>query len=120
MSPRLQFPSHPQTTMHFTNTNILASSGVSGPATVVIAPRTGHSDQTKNSIFSNALSNPVHHSLQSYHLAQDGGYYPNGALLNGSGTRNHEAVFANQIRDSVNSNDSTMDMHPDSPSHEPY
>ncbi|XP_008786494.1 uncharacterized protein LOC103704817 [Phoenix dactylifera] len=122
MSPRLQFPSHPQTTMHFTNTNIQASSGVSGPATVVIAPRTGHSDQTKNSIFSNALSSPVRHSLQPYNLAQDGGYYPNCALLNGSGTRNHEVVFPNQIRgsNSLNSNDTSMDMHSDSPSHESY
>ncbi|XP_010925339.1 uncharacterized protein [Elaeis guineensis] len=118
MSPRLQFPCHPQTTMHFTNPNIQASSGVSGPATVVIAPRTGHSDQMKNSIFSNALSSPVCSSLQPY----DGGYYPSGAVLNGSGTRNHEVVFPNQSRDSnsLNFNDSSMDMHSDSPPHESY
>ncbi|KAG1330075.1 Holocarboxylase synthetase [Cocos nucifera] len=116
MSPRLQFPNHPQTTMHFMNTNIQASSGVSGPATVVIAPRTGHSDQMKNSIFSNALSSPIHYNLQPY----DGGYYPSVPVLNGSGTRNHEVVFPNQICDSnsLNSNDSSMDMHSDSPPHE--
>ncbi|XP_038985158.1 uncharacterized protein LOC103709793 [Phoenix dactylifera] len=122
MPPRLQFPSHPQPTMHFTNTNIQASSGVSGPTTVGLAPRIGHSDQTKNPVFSNALSGPVPHSLQPYHLAQGGGFYPNGVLLNGSGTRNNEVVFPNQIRgsNSLSSSDLSMDMHSDSPPHESY
>ncbi|KAE8666600.1 exocyst complex component 2-like [Hibiscus syriacus] len=83
--------------------------------------RLDHSDQqSKNLVFSNALSSPVLRSLQHYHIAQDG-YCPNGGLPSGNGARNNEPSFLqNRTRDSnpLSSNDTLMDMHADSPSHE--
>ncbi|XP_077233725.1 uncharacterized protein LOC143876008 [Tasmannia lanceolata] len=123
MSPRLQFQhqlSHPN--MHFTNSTIQASSGSLGQVIVGQGPRSGHSDQSKNSVFSNALSSPVRRSLQPYDLAQ-GGYNPNNVLPSGNGAaRSHETNFPHQNRDSnaLSSNDSSMDMHTESPTHESY
>ncbi|KAJ6814713.1 uncharacterized protein M6B38_137885 [Iris pallida] len=75
MSPRLHHPQQsPPATMHFPNSGTQATSGMFGQAAVGLAPRPIHSDQTKNSVFSNALSSPVRRSLQPYHLAQEGGY----------------------------------------------
>lgn len=77
--------------------------------------RSANSDQTRNSVFSNALSSPVRRSLQHYHLSQ--GAYP----VN-SATRSNENA-ANQARDTnpPSSNDTSMDMRGDSPGHDsPY
>ncbi|EOY16817.1 hypothetical protein QUC31_001217 [Theobroma cacao] len=121
MSPRA--PSqhqHSQPTMHFMNTNFMVSSGSSGQ-TAGLGTRPDQCDQQpKNLVFSNALSSPVRQSLQHYHISQ-GGYCPNGGLPSGNGARNHESNFLqHQTRDSnpLSSNDSSMDMHADSPSHE--
>ncbi|KAL5975129.1 hypothetical protein ACLOJK_031808 [Asimina triloba] len=128
MSPRLQQQQqqqqqHSQPVLHFTNSGIQATSGSFGQATVGQGLRSSHADQTKNSVFSNALSSPVRRSLQPYHFAQ-GGYCPNNVLptMNGGATRSQEMNFPNSNRESnsLNSNDSSMDMHADSPSHEPY
>ncbi|KAE8684531.1 UDP-galactose transporter 2-like [Hibiscus syriacus] len=109
MSPRA--PSqhqHPQHTMQFMNTNFMVSSDSSGQ-TAGQGTRSDNCDQqSKNLVFSNALSSPVRRSLQHYHIAQEG-------------SRNNEASFLqNQTRDSnpLSSNDTLMDMHADSPSHE--
>ncbi|KAF8404462.1 hypothetical protein HHK36_009347 [Tetracentron sinense] len=123
MSPRLPFQ-HPYTqpTMQFMNSNAPVSSGSFGPTTVGQVARSGHSDhQPKNSVFSNALSSPVRRSLQHYHLSQ-GGYHSNN-MPSGNGARSSETNPHHQNRDSnsLSSNDSSMDMHADSPGHEsPY
>ncbi|GFP93317.1 hypothetical protein PHJA_001476100 [Phtheirospermum japonicum] len=100
-SPRLppQQQQQPQTLMQLPHSGPLISSNAFGPAT---------HGQTKSSVFSNALSSPVRQSLQNYHLSQ-GGYSSNNAT--------------NQTRDNnpLSSNDTSMDMHADSPSHDsPY
>ena len=108
MSPRLQLPhQYPQTA-------IQTSSGIFGQAPVGLAPRPSYSDQTKNTVFSNALSSPVRQSLQHYHLAEGGGSYKNG----GHGSRNNDG--GSRESNSPSNNDSSMDMHSDSPSHESY
>ncbi|KAJ4950799.1 hypothetical protein NE237_027631 [Protea cynaroides] len=121
VSPRLNFQNqHSLPTTHVVN-GIPVSSGSFGPATVGQGPRSGLSDsQAKNSVFSNALSSPVRRSLQHYHLAQ-GGYHPNSMMPTGNGTRNSETNFPhhqNRDTNSPCSNDSSMDMHADSPGHE--
>ncbi|XP_064948353.1 uncharacterized protein LOC135598463 isoform X2 [Musa acuminata AAA Group] len=121
VSPRSPFQhQHHQTTIHLTNAGIQPASGLFGQPTVGLASRSGHSDQAKNSVFSNALSSPVCRSLQPYHLAQGSGLYANAVIPTGTaGARNHDP---NQNRDtnSLSSNDSSMDIHTDSPPHEAY
>ncbi|KAJ0959916.1 hypothetical protein J5N97_000317 [Dioscorea zingiberensis] len=120
-SPRLQAPNqHPQSNMHFANAGMQTSSGVIAQAAVGHTPRASQSDQAKNLVFSNALSSPVRRSLQSYQLAQ-GGYYQSAAPPASNEARNHEAnsTHNNRGSNSPSSNDS-MDMHSDSPAHEPY
>ncbi|KAK6125747.1 hypothetical protein DH2020_040521 [Rehmannia glutinosa] len=116
-SPRLPFQQQQtQTTMQSTHSGIPVSSNAFGPATAVQGLRSGNSDQPKNSVFSNALSSPVRRSLQHYHLSQ-GGQYANNVMR---GNENHNG---NQTRDPnpPSSNDTSMDMHADSPSHDsPY
>lgn len=58
-------------------------------------------------VFSNALSSPIRRSLQPYHLEQggDAGYFANGVSRDVNPTA---------------SNDSSMDMHSDSPAHDSY
>ncbi|XWS21814.1 hypothetical protein CRYUN_Cryun30bG0087400 [Craigia yunnanensis] len=121
MSPRAQSQQqHSQPTMQFMNTSFVVSSGSSGQ-TAGQGTRPDHCDQqSKNSVFSNTLTSPVHLSLQHYHIAQEG-YCPNGGLSSGNGARNNESNFLqHQTRDSnpLSSHDSSMDMHADSPSHE--
>lgn len=109
-SPRLQFPQQcPQSATHFPNAGMQASSGIFGQASVGLAPRPSYSDQAKNTVFSNALSSPVRRSLQHYHLSQ-------------GGSRNHDATSpgVNRESNSPSNNDSSMDMHSDSPTHESY
>ena len=122
MSPRVPLQhQHSQPTMHFTNSGFLASSGSSGLTTAGQGTRAEPGDnQSKNQVFSNALSSPIRRSLQHYHLSQ-GGYCPNSGMPSGNGTRNSEPSFPNnQNRESnpPSSNDSSMDMHADSPGHE--
>ncbi|XP_058111214.1 uncharacterized protein LOC131254232 [Magnolia sinica] len=123
MSPRLQSQhQHSQPPTQSTNSTIQASSGSFGQAIAGQGPLSWQSDQTKNSVFSNALSSPIRHSLQPFHLAQ-GGYYPNNVLPAGNGSvRNQEINAPHQTRDSnfLNSNDASMDMHAESPTHESY
>ncbi|KAI9091198.1 hypothetical protein K1719_028262 [Acacia pycnantha] len=72
-------------------------------------------NQSKNSVFSNALSSPVRRSLQQHHQIGEGGYYPSGLSMT-NGNRNSEpGLFHQQNRDSASfsSNDSAMDMHAD-------
>ncbi|OMO98643.1 hypothetical protein COLO4_13789 [Corchorus olitorius] len=121
MSPRApNQQQNTQPTMQFINNSFMVSSGSSGQA-AGRGTRPEHCEQqSKNSVFSNALSSPVRQSLQHYHISQ-GGYCPNGGLPSGNGARNNESNFLqHQTRDSnpLSSNDSSMDMHADSPSHE--
>ncbi|XP_068648744.1 uncharacterized protein [Aristolochia californica] len=122
MSPRMQFQHHHhQPTTHFSNSSSQnATSGSFGQAT---GTRMVHSDQSRNSVFSNALSSPVRRSLQPFHLAQDGYYNTNTQHSGNSGPRNSESGFPPQNRDSnsLSSNDTSMDMHAESPPpHESY
>ncbi|KAE8731815.1 exocyst complex component 2-like [Hibiscus syriacus] len=124
MSPRAPSQQQqPQPTMPFMNPNFIVSSGSSGQ-TAVLGTHLDHCDQQpKNFVFPNALSSPVCQSLQHYHISQEG-YCPNGGLPAGNGVRNDESNFLqHQTRDPnpLSSNDASMDMHADSPSHEsPY
>ncbi|KAL2935653.1 Pyruvate kinase [Bienertia sinuspersici] len=111
MSPRAPVTHHhPQTPAYIPNTGFL----VSGPSAQTPSTQGPRSDQfenqTKNSVFSNALSSPVRRTLQHYHLAQ-GGYCPNGGPSPTNIARNTE----NNLNRDSNSNDSSMDMHQDSP-----
>ncbi|KAG1367606.1 Holocarboxylase synthetase [Cocos nucifera] len=122
LSPRLQFQhQHPhlQTTLQFTNLSVQQPSGFFGQAAVGLAPRPSHSDQARNSVFSNALSSPVCRGLQPYHLAQGSEYHASGFLPAGNGARNHElnSLGQNWGPNCPSSNDSSMDMHSDSPTH---
>ncbi|CAL9049113.1 unnamed protein product [Musa banksii] len=119
VSPRSPFQH--QSTMHVTNSGIQPTSGIFGQPTAGLAPRSGHSDQAKNSVFSNALSSPVRRSLQPYHFAQGGGFYGNGVLPTGNAeSRNHHDPNENRGTNSLGSNDSSMDIHTDSRPHESY
>lgn len=120
MSPRAPVQhQHAQPAMHVTNSGFPVSSGSSGLTTAGQGIRSDD-QQSKNSVFSNALSSPLRQSLQQYHITR-GGYCPNSGLPLGNGVRNNEPSFLhNQSRDSsaLSSNDSAMDMHADSPAHE--
>ena len=121
VSPRLQFQhQHPhlQSTLHFTNLSVQQPSGFFGQAPVGLASRPSHSDQAKNSVFSNALSSPFRRG-QPYHLAQGSDYHATSYLPTGTGARNHEvnSLSQNQGPHCPSSIDSLMDMHSDSPAH---
>ncbi|PSS17445.1 Ubiquitin-like modifier-activating enzyme [Actinidia chinensis var. chinensis] len=121
MSPRAPPQNHhSQPTMHLTNSGFPVSSGSSSAPNTGLGFQTEHSDpQPKNYVFSNALSSPVRRSLQNYHISQ-GGYDPTGVQSSANGFRNTETnLMQHQNRDSNSINDSSMDMHSDSPSHEP-
>ncbi|CAN6217410.1 unnamed protein product, partial [Urochloa humidicola] len=102
-SPRSQYPSQiTAPTVHIPNTSNQQ------PSPSSFAPGNTGLAQSKNSmVFSNALSSPIRRSLQPYHLEQggDAGYFANGASRDGNPTA---------------SNDSSMDMHSDSPAHDSY
>ncbi|XP_059640938.1 uncharacterized protein LOC132283071 [Cornus florida] len=117
LSPRLPLQhQHSQTAMHSNNSGIPVSSNSFGSVTAAQGLRSGHSDhQAKNSVFSNALSSPVRRSLQHYHLAQ--GYHSPSV----NGPRNNETSYPhhqNRESNTTSSNDSSMDIHADSPGHE--
>ncbi|KAJ4967161.1 hypothetical protein NE237_019010 [Protea cynaroides] len=107
MSPRLNFPNqHSQPIMHLMNSGI--SSGSFGPATVGQGPR------------SNSLSSSVCRSLQHCNLTP-GGNHSNNLMPTGNGARNAETNFPHHQSRDINSpcsNDSSMDMHAESPGHE--
>ncbi|CAO2834790.1 unnamed protein product [Amaranthus hypochondriacus] len=118
MSPRAPIAHHhPQAPSHFANTGFLHSGSSAQIQAAHVPPRSEqYENQTKNSVFSNALASPVRRTLQHYHLAQ-GGYCPSGASPPppGNAARSNESNYgSNQNKDS-NSNDSLMDMHQDSP-----
>ncbi|KAF8377203.1 hypothetical protein HHK36_030576 [Tetracentron sinense] len=124
-SPRLPFQHQSsQPTMNFMNSSAPFSSASFGPTTAGQGPRSVHSEhQTKDSVFSNALSSPVRQSLQNYHLGE-GGYCSNNIMSSGNGAQSNETNFPqhqNRDSNSLSCNDSSMDMHADSPRHEsPY
>ncbi|CAI8583342.1 unnamed protein product [Vicia faba] len=71
-------------------------------------------NQSKSFEFSNALSNPVHQSLQHYQVGEGGNYLSGPSI--GNGNQNTESsFFLQQSRDftAFSSNDSAMDMHAD-------
>ncbi|XP_073065548.1 uncharacterized protein [Primulina eburnea] len=117
-SPRLtlqnQQPSQ-TAAIHAAHHGFPVSSNAFAAATVGQGTRLGNSDQSKNSIFSNALSSPARRNLQQYHFTH-GGHNANNAAI-----RNNE-IGCNQSREPnphpQSSNDSLMDMHADSPGHD--
>ncbi|KAI5597354.1 hypothetical protein BDE02_02G060300 [Populus trichocarpa] len=113
MSPRTPHQHQNSQPIPSTNSTFLVSSGSSGLPATGQGTRSEHCDQqSKNTVFSNALSSPVRRSLQNYHIAQ-GGYCPPGGSLSGNGTRASEPNFLqNHNRDPnlPSSNDSSMDI----------
>lgn len=92
-----------QAAAHLTNTG---QTFASLPTNAGLGMRSGHSDQIKNSVFSNALSSPVRRSLQSYHLSSQGSHHSN----------NRSTETNNQNGDSISSiSGDSMDMHADTP-----
>ncbi|CAI9777603.1 unnamed protein product [Fraxinus pennsylvanica] len=84
--------------------------------------RSGNPDnQTKNSIFSNALSSPVRRTLQHYHLTH-GSSNSNNIIPSANGQRNNEnSSHPGRDPNPPSSIDTSMDMHADSPGHDsPY
>ncbi|KAG9140233.1 hypothetical protein Leryth_014680 [Lithospermum erythrorhizon] len=123
MSPRPPTQNQNPQQMHFINPGFLATSGSSGVLSAGHGPRSDPCEQQpRNNVFSNALSSPVRRSLQNYHISQEG-YFSNNVQPSNV-IRNNEGNFtSNQNSDSnpVNStNDSSMDMHADSPNHDNY
>ncbi|RWW11061.1 hypothetical protein GW17_00025351 [Ensete ventricosum] len=116
ITPRSPFQ---QTTMHITNSGVQPPSGLFGQPTVGLAPRSGHADQAKNSVFSNALSSPVRRNLQPYQLAQGSGFFPNADLQTGNAGARNQDSNPNREANSLSSNDSSMD-NAESPPHESY
>ncbi|XP_015073675.1 uncharacterized protein LOC107017903 [Solanum pennellii] len=117
MSPRPPQNQHSQP-MLFPNSGFPVSSGSIGVAAPGHDVRLDHDPQSKNYVFSNALSSPVRQSLQNYQVAQ-GGYFSNNVQPS-IGPRNNETNLHHQNRDSnsYNSADAAMDMHSDSPGHD--
>ena len=113
MSPRAPLQHQSQSALHVPSFPVTSAS--SGQTIAAQGLRSDHCEnQSKNSVFSNALSSPVRRSLQHYQIGE-GGCYTNGLSM-GNGNRNTEPGFLNQqSRDSnaVSSNDSAMDMHAD-------
>ncbi|XP_074570297.1 uncharacterized protein LOC141826880 [Curcuma longa] len=103
-----------QTTMQMTNSSIQHPSALFGQPTAGLAPRSTHSDQSKNSVFSNALSSPVRRSLQPFHIEQ-GGFYNNDGLPTGNTESRSHDPSQNREANSLSSNYSSMDIHTDSP-----
>lgn len=114
MSPRAPLQ-HQQSQPALHAPSFPVTSASSGQTIVAQGLRSDHCEnQSKNYVFSNALSSPICRSLQHYQIGE-GGCYTNGLSM-GNGNRNTEPGFLNQqSRDSnaVSSNDSAMDMHAD-------
>ncbi|XP_065047572.1 uncharacterized protein LOC103974984 isoform X2 [Musa acuminata AAA Group] len=112
-SPISEFQQQTQSTMHFMNSSAQPLFDLSSQASTGCVPPSGDSDQAKNCVFSNPLSGPARGSFQHCHLAQGCGVYANG------GARNHDPNH-NQELNSLRSNESSMDMNLDSPTHQSY
>ncbi|XP_064950035.1 uncharacterized protein LOC135599164 [Musa acuminata AAA Group] len=112
-SPISEFQQQTQSTMHFMNSSAQPLFDPSSQASTGCVPPSGDSDQAKNCDFSNPLSGPARGSFQHCHLAQGCGVYANG------GARNHDPNH-NQELNSLRSNESSMDMNLDSPTHQSY
>jgi hypothetical protein len=102
VSPRV----HQHAANPFTNSIVQPTTCLYGQTTSGLAPRPSLSDQSKNTMFSNAISSPVRRNLQNYHLTHG----------TGNGGQNTEAnpAGANQEANPTSSNDTTMDMVSDS------
>ncbi|KAK3134694.1 hypothetical protein QOZ80_5BG0409530 [Eleusine coracana subsp. coracana] len=98
-------PQYPQGAGQFGNSNGQLSA-------VAFAPRALNNEQSKSSIFSNALSSPVRRSLQNYHPAQGQGA--------ANSTRNTNETNSGAQHGDTNSGDTTMDMVSDGPANEFY
>ncbi|KAL6618669.1 hypothetical protein ACP70R_033808 [Stipagrostis hirtigluma subsp. patula] len=106
---------YPQSSgQQFGNVSSLLPAGLPGQASG-LAPRAINTEQSKNTIFSNALSSPVRQSLQNYHPVHAQG--PDSGDQNSSeansGAQNRETNSAGSI-------DTTMDMISDSAANEYY
>uniref|UniRef100_A0ACD5XRC9 Uncharacterized protein n=1 Tax=Avena sativa TaxID=4498 RepID=A0ACD5XRC9_AVESA len=100
-SPRSQYASQSaQATVHVPN----ISNQQPSPSLFAVGNQ-GLTHSKNSAVFSNALSSPVRRGLQPYHLDQggDAGYFANGSAREPNPTA---------------SNDSSMDMHSDSPAHD--
>ncbi|RCV16252.1 hypothetical protein SETIT_3G123100v2 [Setaria italica] len=110
-----QYP--PSARQHLGNSSSQLSATSHGSASG-LAPRAINTEQSKNSIFSNALSSPVRRSLQSYHPTQ--------AQVQGGGNGGHNSRGSaspgahNRETNSAGSNDTAMDMVSDSAANEYY
>ncbi|KAL6848766.1 hypothetical protein ACP4OV_021349 [Aristida adscensionis] len=106
---------YPQSTgQHFGNSSSQLPAGLPGQASG-LAPRAINTEQSKNAIFSNALSSPVRRSLQNCQPAQvqgPGNGDQNNSEAN-SGVQNRETNSAGSV-------DTTMDMISDSAANEYY
>lgn len=112
-SPISEFQQQTQSTTHFMNSSAQPLFDLSSQVSTGCVPPSGDSDQAKNCVFSNPLYGPARGSFQHYHLAQGCGVYANG------GARNHDPNH-NQELNSLRSNESSMDMNLDSPTHQSY
>ncbi|GJM94037.1 hypothetical protein PR202_ga10649 [Eleusine coracana subsp. coracana] len=110
ISPRVH--QHAQIAYPFTNSAVQPATCLYGQTTAGFAPRPSLSDQSKNTIFSNALSSPVRRSLQNYHLTQGAG--------NGGQNTEANSAGANRETNPTSSNDTMMDMVSDSTGNEFY
>ncbi|EMS62206.1 hypothetical protein TRIUR3_09092 [Triticum urartu] len=100
-SPRSQYASQStHATVHMPNTSNQQPS-----ASLFALGNPGLTQPKNSAVFSNALSSPVRRGLQPYHLDHggDAGYFANGLAREPNPTA---------------SNDSSMDMHSDSPAHD--
>lgn len=112
-SPRLPFQqqqqSQPATPMM--PSGFPVSSNLYGPANT---RNVNFDNQPRNAVFSNALSSPIRRNLQHYHLAQ-GGHSINHVMRN-----NENNVSQSRDPNLPSSNDTSMDMHADSPDHDSH
>lgn len=113
-SPLPQFPDQHRQPIVSISTSITQTSGSFIPAQVLTPGTSGHDDQSKNAVFSNALSSPVCRGHQPFHIAIGEDYNAVTTLSSGSGPRNNYNVRE------ADSHDSSMDMHSDSPAHDSY
>ncbi|KAA8537941.1 hypothetical protein F0562_027479 [Nyssa sinensis] len=110
---------HSQPAMPFTNSGAQVCSGSSAAPTAGQGFRSEQRDQqSKNYVFSDALSSPVYRSLQNYHIAPGAITQMVFSHASLDGIRNNESNFLqhhNGDSNLLNSNDSSMYMHADSP-----
>ncbi|XP_022894168.1 uncharacterized protein LOC111408667 isoform X2 [Olea europaea var. sylvestris] len=112
----------PQTAVQSTHSGTPVPSNSFGAATIGQGLRSGNPDnQTRNSVFSNALSSPVRRTLQHYHLTH-GSSYSNNIISSANGQRNNEnSCLPGRDPNPPSSIDTSMDTHADSPGYDsPY